>query len=422
MVLAISALWAMCARARGSLLMLLVAAALLSACGSRGPEPEPAAGATAESPSADTVTLEAEALRTVGVQLDTVKLQSLTDAIVTTGVVEPNATRVAHIRLLAPGRVEEVFVRVGDRVRAGQPLLIYDNIELGSLVGEYLTASAAVERSIADADVSQRALDRATKLVEAGGLSRAEYERRDADYKRAVAEVATQRAAVANVQRKLQRFGMTSAEIAQLRTAGADTAKWSDTTVRAPFSGVVTAANVALGESVDTAQELLALADLSTVWIVGDIYQKDIASVRQGQTAEIGTESYAGETFHGRITNVSDVLDPATRTAKVRIEVPNRDGRLKVQMFVTARIPTTASREAIVVPTLAVQELNGKQVVFVPGESSGQFVARPVTRGPEVAGMVTITDGLKAGDRVVVKGAFQLKAQLTKGSFGEDKD
>ncbi len=194
--------------------------------------------------------------------------------------------------------------------------------------------------------------------------------------------------------------------------------------VRAPFSGVITATNVAPGEAVDTERELLTVADLSTVWVLGDIYQKDIASVRVGQRAEISSESYTDEKFQGRLTNVSDVLDPSTRTAKVRAEVPNTDRRLKLQMFVTLQIPTAAERPALIVPNAALQEIDGETVVFVQVKDD-TFQKRVVQSGAGVGGLVPIVAGLKAGERVVIEGAFMLKGKLKAGSIeaeGEEEE
>jgi len=373
----------------------------------------------AEAPSADVVTVDAETGGRIGLKVDAVGTRSIAGMIQTTGVVEPNATRVAHVRLLAPGRVETVHVRVGDRVRAGQPLLTYDNVDLGSLVGDYLTATAAVDRAVAEADVARRALERAAKLVDAGGLSRAEYERRDAEHKRALAAVATERTAVANVEKKLQRFGMSNADISRLRESGSDT--WSRTVVPAPFAGVITAADVAPGEAVDTTRELFTVTDLSTVWVVGDVYQRDIAAVRTGQDAHLSVETYPGERFAGRVTFVSDVLDPTTRTAKVRVEVPNRDGRLKLGMFVSVQLPTAAERQALVIPISALQDIDGESVVFVQ-TSDTTFQKRAVQTGPAVAGFAPVLTGLQAGDRIVTDGAFMLKSKLKAASIGEGEE
>lgn len=376
---------------------------------------------SAESTPPNVITLDERTRETIGLKLQPVEQRAFADVIQITGVVTPNETRVAHVRLLTSGRVEQVHVRVGDRVAAGQPLLTYDNVEVGELVGQYLSAAAAVERAAADAEVAKRAVERAGKLVDIGGLSRGEFERRDAEHKRALAEVATVRAAVTNVERKLQRFGLDADDRSRLRSSSGDAAAWSRTTVRAPFAGVVTAADVAPGEVADTQRELFTVADLSTVWVIGDLYQKDIAAVRRGQEARITTESYPGETFAGRITYVSDVLDSTTRTAKVRSEVPNRDGRLKLQMFVAMQIPTATTRDALVIPAAALQQIDDDTVVFVQtGEDT--FEKRVVETGLGTGGWVPVMTGLKVGDRVVTDGAFMLKSKLKAASIGEGEE
>lgn len=376
---------------------------------------------SAESTPPNVITLDEHTRETIGLTLQPVEQRAFADVVQITGVVTPNETRVAHVRLLTSGRVEQVDVRVGDRVAAGQPLLTYDNVEVGELVGQYLSAAAAVERAAADADVAKRAVERAGKLVDFGGLSRGEFERRDAEHKRALAEVATVRATVTNIERKLQRFGLDADDRSRLRSSSGDAAAWSRTTVRAPFSGVVTAADVAPGEAVDTERELFTVVDLSTVWVIGDLYQKDIAAVRRGQQARITTESYPGETFAGRITYVSDVLDSTTRTAKVRSEVPNRDGRLKLQMFVVMQIPTVITRDALVIPAAALQQIDDDTVVFVQtGENT--FEKRVVETGLGTGGWVPVVTGLKVGERVVTDGAFMLKSKLKAASIGEPEE
>ncbi len=375
----------------------------------------------AEPSQSGVITLDERTRDTIGLKVQTIEQRPFTEVIQATGIVAPNDTRVAHVRLLAPGRVEQVYVRVGDRVQQGQPLLAYDNVDVGELVGQYLGAAASVERAAAEADVAKRAVERAAKLIEVGGLARAEYERRDAEYKRALAEVATARAAMSNIERKLQRFGLEANDLTRLRASSGDAAWWSRTVVRAPFSGVVTAADVAPGEAVDTTRELFTVADLSTVWVIGDVYQKDIASVRRGQEARITTESYPGATFTGPITYVSDVLDPTTRTAKVRCEVPNRDGRLKLQMFVTIQVPTTTTRDALVVPAAAIQDIDNATVVFVQ-TSDQTFEKRVVETGAGAGGWVPVQAGLKPGDRVVTDGAFMLKSKLKAASIGEGEE
>ena len=388
------------------------------------PEPpaESEAEEAAETTNSDVVSISEEVRETIGLAVTPAEERLFAAMIQTTGVVMPNETRVAHVRPLAPGRVEQVHVRVGDRVTAGQALVTYDNIEMGQLAGEYRAAAAAVERAQAEADVAKRALDRAGRLVESGGISRAEYERRDAEYKRALTGISSEHAAMANVEQKLRRFGATTGELSKLGAGDGGTG--SRGVLRAPFAGVVTATNVAPGESIDTQMELLTVADLANVWVLGDIYQKDLGAVRRGQEALITVDSYPGETFSGRITYISDVLDPASRTAKVRAEVANRDGRLKPEMFVSMQVPTADTRQTIVIPSAALQEINEQPVVFVQ-TGDDRYEKRVIKVGPAQRESVPVLDGLKAGERVVTTGAFMLKSKLQESSIeaeGEEEE
>ena len=145
--------------------------------------------------------------------------------------------------------------------------------------------------------------------------------------------------------------------------------------------------------------------------LVGPGRSVDIARIRVGQNAVVTVDTYPGEAFTGRITNVSDTLDPTTRTAKVRCEVQNRDGRLKFQMFATLELPVSATHDALMVPTRAIQEIDGVPTVFVRVDEE-RFQPRPVRVGASVGDHVEIVDGLKPGDALVTEGALMLKSKL----------
>ena len=421
--------WASAMRRRPlALAFAVVSVMALAAIGmwSRGERGEGSEDPRAEGPSAsapDAVLVDADTQRQIGLKVEQAQLSSIEQHIRATGVVGPNETRVARIRPLARGVIQKVYVLTGDRVRSGQPLVAYDNIELGEIVAEHRSAVAALEKANAEADVTKRALERAQNLIELGAMAKAEYERRRADEANARAGVNSQQAAIANLERKLQRFGVSAADLA--RSASADSGgAWSlssQALLRAPFGGVVIAAQVAEGESVDPQSELFTIANLSTVWIQGNVYEKDIASMVEGQDVKVRVDAYPGEIFAGRLTYVSDALDPSTRTAKVRCEVANPDGRLKLEMFATIEIPTSRRREALVIPVAAVQQLDGRSIVFVK-TGDGEFRARDVRLGAEVDGRVEVTEGLTAGELVVVEGALMLKSKLKIGELGEHED
>jgi cobalt-zinc-cadmium efflux system membrane fusion protein len=377
---------------------------------------------TLEAAAPNVVTLDAAAQRNIGLRVEAAQIRTIVQTIQTTGVVGPNETRVAHIRPLARGRIEKVYVRLGDRVRAGQPLVAYDNIELGELIGEYLSAVAALEKANAEAEVAKRSLERAQNLVELGAIARAEYERRNAEYKNALAAINSQKAEIAKIEEKLHRFGLTDADVAQVANLRHTQfhREASHSVLRAPFDGVVIKSDVAEGEVVETDRELFTIADLSTVWVQADVYEKDIASIREGQEVKVLVDAYPGETFVGKITYVSDFLDPKTRTAKVRCEVPNPDGRLKLEMFATIQIPTPIGREAVMIPTAAVQQIDDKPVVFVKTGDT-QFQKRDVQLGNQSDGWVEVKSGLKAGEVVVTQGSFYLKSMLLREQIGGEE-
>jgi cobalt-zinc-cadmium efflux system membrane fusion protein len=367
------------------------------------------------------VTLDAATQRNIGLRVEAAEIRTIVQTVQTTGVVGPNETRVARIRPLARGRVEKVYVRLGDRVRAGQPLAAYDNIELGELIGEYLSAIAALEKANAEAEVTKHSLERAQNLVELGAVARAEYERRNAEYKNALASISSQEAEIARIEKKLRRFGLSDADVTQVanlrHTQHHDV---SHSLLRAPFDGVVIKYDVAEGEAVDTEDEPFTIADLSTVWVQADVYEKDIALIGEGQEVKILVDAYPGETFVGTLTYVSDFLDPQTRTAKVRCEVLNREGRLKLEMFATIHIPTRMSREAVMISMAAVQQIDDQAVVFVKiGDT--QFQKRGVRLGAQSDGWVEVLSGVKAGEQVVTQGAFMLKSELKKQEFKEEE-
>lgn len=379
-------------------------------------------GEEGEHAEASVITLDEEAQEEMGIEMETAQLRAASLTFQITGVVGANQARQAHVRALSSGRIEKVYVRAGDRVRAGQPLIAYDNIELGELVSEYASAKATLDKANAEAEVSKRSVERAQKLIDIGAVTKAEAEKRDAEYKSALASINIQKAQVAMIEQKMRRFGITDAEIDKLDSRTARQRDLPHTILRSPFNGVVMQSEVAEGEAVDTERQLLTISDISTMWVQGDVYEKDIAAIRQGQQVNVTVNAYPGETFTGRITYLSDALDPQTRTAKVRCEVANPKGLLKQEMFAAIQIPTGVQRETLMIPAAAVQQIDNESVVFVQVDET-KFEKREVGLGVQSNGWVEVREGLKEGEKVVTAGAFMLKSHLKKEEFGEaDED
>ena len=367
----------------------------------------------------NSIRMEVEAQKNLGLRVESAQMRAVVQTIRTTGTVGPNETRVAHVRPLTRGRIIKVNAQLGDQVRAGDVLATYDNIELGEALGQYGVGLAELKRAQSAVGVASRSVERAQSLVDLGAVAKAEVERRSAEQASAQAAIDTQRAELARIEEKLHRFGMTEQEVGELSRAGAVQShrELSQSTLRAPLSGIVTNRNVVEGETVETDREMFTVADLSVVWLQANLSEKDIREVRKGSVAAVTVDAYPGEIFTAKITYVSDVLDPKTRTVKARAELPNPGGRLKLDMFVAIDIATPAQRQAMMIPASALQQINDQPVVFVRINET-DFQRRLVTLGMREGDWVEAV-GIKAGESVVTKGSFELKSMSLRSLIGE---
>ncbi|QNI35840.1 efflux RND transporter periplasmic adaptor subunit [Edaphobacter albus] len=326
-----------------------------------------------------------------------------------TGTVQPIDSRVGEVGPLARGRIIEVYARVGDRAQAGQILATFDNVEAGELIAQEQSAHADLERLKAQLIPATRQTERSRRLADVGAGAEKDYESSKAEQASVEANIRSQQAMIDSIRLRLRRFGVSDEQ-------GRGSFK---TALKAPFAGVVTKAMASPGDVVDAGRPVFTVADLSHVWVQAEVYEKDLGRIRIGQDAFITVDTYPRENFVGRVAYVSDVLDPQTRTARVRCEVNNGDMRLKTDMFVNIELPTNFSKQAIAVTSSALQQVEGKNVVFVR-RSPTQFEKREVERGVTVRDMTEIVSGLKAGEPIVTQGAFHLKSILAGGELGEE--
>ncbi|MCZ6484389.1 MAG: efflux RND transporter periplasmic adaptor subunit [Acidobacteria bacterium] len=368
----------------------------------------------------DVVELTPESIETADIQVEESRMMDLQVYLETTGVVSPDETRLAHIRPLSRGIVEEVYVRRGDRVREGQPLVYYDNIELGELIGEHLSDLAQLRNEMAQLEVTGKFLERGRELLEAQAIARKEVELREAEYKKAQAGLDSQQAELAKIHEKLHRYGFSDEDIEGLGTAehSTDHRTASHKILRAPFAGIVIGYDVAVGELVEPDRELLTLVDVSSVWVLANVYEKDLGLIKTGQPVEVVTVAYPEKVFQGRLTYISDLLEKETRTARVRCVMPNPDGALKLEMFVAVKIPSIRRTVAVAVPESAIQNVEGEEVIFV-AEEPGHFRKTVVQTGLSADGWIAI-DGLAEGTAVVTHGSFYLKSALARESIGTE--
>ncbi|MEQ1574707.1 MAG: efflux RND transporter periplasmic adaptor subunit [Vicinamibacterales bacterium] len=385
------------------------------------PAPETPSEDHAADLPAGIVEIPEAAQKNANVEIAAVAITRVPGALEVTGIVTPDESRVAHVRPLARGVVEKIAISLGSRVSEGQALLTYDNIELGQLVGEFLTEQAGLRQTQTDLEVKRTSLDRAESLIKIEAISQRELDIRRAEFTNGEAAVASAQARVSRVEEQLHRFGLSDADLKALKPDAREAPHRaaSHSTLRAPFAGVVTRFDVASGEVVEPDKELFTVADISTVWVLADVYEKDLSKVTRNGTVAIKVDAYPDRTFTGRITHVSDIIDPATRTAKVRCVVENQDGALKLDMFAKVILGTSEERQALAVPSDAIQQVDGQSVVFTR-QTATQFERHIVQIGRRSGNLVEILGGLDEGQMVVGKGSFYLKTALLRERIGDE--
>lgn len=362
-----------------------------------------------ESPESKLLAMTTGAQKNVGLQTVPARFADMREYLHVVGTVQPIDTRIGRIRPLARGRVQQILVRVGDRVEAGKALVTFDNIEAGEVLAQYQGAMAELQRLKLQQASGERVAERNRQLAELGAIAQKNAELSQVEAVAGREGVRVQESVVAGLISRLRRFGVEQVN-----------ADHPSTVIRAPFAGVVVKAQTAPGDVFDADHELFSIADLTHVWVQAEVYEQDLGRVQVGQTATITVDTYPNEKFQGQVTYIGDVLDPQTRTARVRCEVANPGIRLKLDMFATIELPTHFSRRALVVPASAIQDVNGSAVVFVR-KTPTAFELRAIQPGKTLENETEIVSGLHAGEEVVSVGSFHLKSVALSGQIGGEE-
>jgi cobalt-zinc-cadmium efflux system membrane fusion protein len=294
------------------------------------------------------------------------------------GTVTPDVNRAIHVTSLGGGRVVDLKVKLGDFVKKEQTLLVISSFDLAAAMSDY-------QKAVADEALSRKALERAQLLYDRGAIAAKDLE---------TAQDAEDKA----------RVDVSTAEH-HVRVLGADPAHPSPLIeLRAPVAGTIVEQNVAAFEgvrSLDNTPNLFTIADLSEVWVVCDVFENDLGEVHLGDSAEIRLNAFGDRAFRGKVVDISRVLDPSTRSAKVRIVLPNSDGALRPGMFAVAKFRSRKMTERVVVPATAIMRLHDRDWIF--RKEGDKNFRRVVVQADGLApdGMQEIRDGVKAGDEVV---------------------
>ena len=391
------------------IVLLFCSALVLAGCKGKKGQTEEGESQGESANKGNLVEMSLSAQQHVGMVVAPAQVTQLTEYLRATGTVQPIDSRVGVVGPLARGRIVEVRAKVGDRVETGQTLAIFDNVEAGELLSQDQSARADLERLKAQLIPATRQVERSRRLADIGAGAEKDYESSKAEKDEIDANIRSQQALIDGIQQRLHRFGVSDGKLQD---------RFS-TPLKAPFGGVVTKAGASAGDIVDAGREVFTVADLSRVWVQAEVYEKDLGRIRVGQSAFITVDTYANQTFEGKVAYIADVLDPQTRAAHVRCEVGNHDMRLKTDMFANVELPTRFSKRAFAVPSSALQEVEGKNVVFIR-HSQTQFEKREVEKGVTVNNLTEIVSGVKQGEPVVTQGAFHLKSILAGGELGED--
>ncbi len=317
-----------------------------------------------------------------------------------------------RVGVLTSGRVERVYVNSGDFVHKDQILAGMHSHDVHEARAAYQTSRSDLSRAEAAAALAQKNYDRTQRLYSLKAASLEEVERSRQELVNTQAAVRDEQIDVEKERVHLKdTLGIPPDPGAEYRGDDADLIP-----IRAPGAGYVLAKNVSAGTVVDPTKDVFVIGDLKRLWMIASINETNISRLHAGQRATVTVNAFPDEHFTGKVTNLGQELDPVTRVMRVRIELENPSIKLRPEMLATAEIAVGGSRPLLLLPSEAVQQINGQDVVFVR-KSADRFEMRPVRTGETVGGRLAILEGVKAGDAVVIRGSFLLKSQLLKSSM-----
>jgi RND family efflux transporter MFP subunit len=310
------------------------------------------------------------------------------------------------------GLVVSVSAEAGDYVHKGQVLARYHADEVRDSRARYRAAQADLGRTQSAAALARRNVERAETLLELKAASQVQVEQARQDLAAADAAV---RSATIEVDR-LKDLLEDDLRVPADPRAGDETA--DQVPIFAPASGYILEKNITLGKAIDTGDDTFVIGDLSQVWVLASVRQEQLGSLHVGQAIPVTVSGVAGHELQGLVTNLGQMLDPGTRTMQVRLTLSNPGNLLRPGMLASVDIPVGERQRAVTVPSDAVQQVDGQDVVFVR-IAPDRFAVRAVETAGTSNGMTRIARGLKGDEQVVVRGSFVLKSQLLRAALDE---
>ena len=424
-----------------------------------------------------TITLQSEQAGRIGLKIETVgeTLSSEAMTTVSTGVVQPNAYGETPVLSLVGGVVRRVNAELGQNVSKGQTIAVVFSDELAAAQSRYLSlqteaqtarqnylrasklqkinpfsraesdeAQAKLKIKTAELDEAQRRYDRTVKLVEIGAASREELEQdrtklktaeaeteqsrkqfnrasqvaqinpvSNAEFEQAAVKQRTAESELGSAKQRLILLGLSEQRLNALRSPSQIS---SEIALTAPVSGTITSRSINQGEIVEANKELLKVTNLSNVWVIAQVYEKDLARLQTGSGASVTSDAYPNKLYRGRVSYIDPNLNQETRTAQVRVELENPGQIFKIGMYVNVAFGSmgTSEKTMPVISSAAVQNLDNRQIAFAATDDPYKFILKPLRLGAESGGRFVVLEGLNVGDKIVTEGSFLLRAEWLK--------
>lgn len=348
------------------------------------------------------ITLSGNAIKETGIESVEVLYTSISGYITAPARIIPNPDEEAVVGSLVKGRVKKVFFNPGNYVKQGQTLMELEGLEIGEIKSAYRKAKAQLDYAESSykrqKTLNEQNVSSTKSLIE----SKAEYDKAMADFK---AE-----------DEKVHSIGISDEEALDNSSSHSS----GIVAIKAPISGIISERNVIIGQLVDENTNAFKIINIASVWAEAQVYEKDLPGIAGASEASFSSTVYTSSLFNGKIFFISQTVDEKTRTINIRVSLSNPQGKLKPQMFGELKIPVNKNSKAIVIPIDAIINENGKYYVFVQTNDS-TFEKRDIKVGIKDDKNIEIIEGVKEKEKVVIKGAFYLKSELLKSSFGEEE-
>ena len=409
-------------RAASWLMYVLSLLLMATGCGSNEQAPLAATPAEPSSYLSDesVITLTDSAQREAGVVVRAVLLETLPEVVRTTGRITINENETWRVGAVTDGRIAAVHSKEGDRVEQGAILAEMHSHDTHEARAGYRRAVAELDSLKANLEYASSVRDRTRRLYELKAASLQQVEHSETELRSAETALRNGEVELERTRIHLEQFLGIPAEIPDGQLLGPqEDSDYDHIPILAPAAGTLLKRNVTAGTVVEPSNDLFVITNLSTLWTMAAISEDYLSKVRIGMPVSIHVQAYPDRVFRCRLTQLDTALDPTTRTIMGRVQTPNPGGLLKPEMYATVELELSSPREAIFVPEVAVQEVNGERTVFVK-TAPESFEPRMVSTAPGVGGNVEVISGLRPGDEVAVEGSFLLKTQLLKSTLAEE--